>query len=346
MAGDRPAPTGAPRIPETDLILIATAYRLGDIQHVSYLTAGTMNHNWRLTTSIGDFALKRLLDVTPADARRSAEVLTALQQRRLPVAPPALTTSGDRVCQIEGRAYCLLPWIIGHHPTGADLTREQVTDLGALIGRIHQALNGPATGLATTRPTPPTATVRPEAAIAEARRYQRAATSIGGPWDLAVAEALEQRIALIDQHATARPRDDPPRGPYGWTHGDIQPRNVLWRDGRIAAVIDWDRLRPRPYLLEVVRTATIQFATAAHRLDLDRISAFVRGYRSVVTLDESDLADGVRRLWWTNLTDLWHLRHHYDRHNVRCDDLFLADARVLCWWTDHYPTVLTAFTRP
>jgi Ser/Thr protein kinase RdoA (MazF antagonist) len=59
----------------------------------------------------------------------------------------------------------------------------------------------------------------------------------------------------------------------GDLHGDLQYRNVIWQDGRIAAVFDWDRIRVRPYAEEVARTATVQFSHA-DGLDLRRVAAF------------------------------------------------------------------------
>jgi hypothetical protein len=77
----------------------------------------------------------------------------------------------------------------------------------------------------------------------------------------------------------------------------LQYRNVIWQDGRIAAVFDWDRIRVRPYAEEVARTATIQFSHA-DGLDLRRVAALDTGYRTIVPLGGDDLADGVHRLWW------------------------------------------------
>ena len=82
----------------------------------------------------------------------------------------------------------------------------------------------------------------------------------------------------------------------------MQYRNVIWQDGRIAAVFDWDRIRVRPYAEEVARTATIQFSHA-DGLDLRRVAAFVTGYRTTVPLGGDDLADGVHRLWWKRMSD-------------------------------------------
>ncbi len=156
-------------------------------------------------------------------------------------------------------------------------------------------------------------------------------------------DLLDRRVALIDRYAADRPTADDPDGPYGWTHGDLQYRNIIWRDDRIAAVIDWDRIRVRPFAEEIVRTATIQFETP-HGLDLDRVAAFVAGYRSVIPIDSAALADGVHRLWWKRMSNFWHLVYHYDRDDHGCDDLFLSGEAMLHWWTAHRPQVYDAFT--
>ncbi|MFJ8085264.1 phosphotransferase [Streptomyces sp. NPDC096205] len=134
------------------------------------------------------------------------------------------------------------------------------------------------------------------------------------------------------------PRSATPEGDHGWTHGDVQYRNLLWEGGALAAIRDWDRIAVRPYAEEVVRTAQVQFGVGGV-FDLARVSAFVGGYRSVVPLERSALVDGARRLWWKRMTDFWQLEFHYDRGDFSFDDLFTADEALLHWWTDRLDQV-------
>ena len=241
--------------------------------------------------------------------------------------------------------YCVLPWHDGAHLHGPNLAVSQARHLGAMVGQIHERLNslGPTVGLgpATARCARPV--TPPHVAIEEAHRYQAAARAAGGLFDHAVTDLLDRRVALIQTYTDQRPTTDDALGPCGWTHGDLQYRNIIWRHDRIAAVIDWDRIRVRPFAEEIVRTATIQFATP-DGLDLERVAAFVAGYRTVIPIDNVALGDGLHRLWWTRISNFWHLVYHYDRGDHGCDDLSLTGEALLHWWTANRPAVYAAFT--
>lgn len=135
----------------------------------------------------------------------------------------------------------------------------------------------------------------PERALEKAERLSAAALGkgTGSGFDQAAIAALDHRRSLVFECADRRPRSATPVGGYGWTHGDVQYRNVLWQGGELAAFLDWDRVGVRPYAEEVVRTAQVQFGVNGE-FDLARVSAFVGGYRSVVPLESSALLDGAR----------------------------------------------------
>ncbi|MFF9431938.1 phosphotransferase [Streptomyces sp. NPDC014746] len=194
---------------------------------------------------------------------------------------------------------------------------------------------------------PPTLTayvVTPEQTSEKTDRLAVAARADGpgDAFDAAVLVALAKRRVLLAEYAALRPEGDVPAGPYGWTHGDFQYRNLLWAEGELTAVLDWDRLGVRPYAEEVVRTAQVQFGVEGV-FDLERVAAFVSGYRSMVPLEPDALLDAARRLWWKRMTDFWQLEFHYDRGDHSCDDLFIADEALLHWWTERLDEVERAF---
>ncbi|MFG2916401.1 homoserine kinase [Kitasatospora sp. NPDC048298] len=330
-----------------DLVVLGESFGLGEIQEHRFLPNGLMNGNWRLATAEGMFALKRIMDVPLPLARRNLAVMEELADAGVPVGRPLATSTGETVAEIAGRGYCLIPWTEGGHHPGTVLTLDQAADLGVLLGQIHQTLNGDqAARLLPPGPQPATAPVTtPAAAHAEADRFLAliAALENQTAFDADAAQALGSRKVLLDKYAAERPATEVAPGPTGWTHGDVQHRNVLWRDGKIAGVIDWDRIRVRPFGEEVARTATVQFGGEDGFLDLERTAAFVAGYRSVVPIPVSALADAVERLWWKRMSDYWQLVFHYDRDDHSCDHLFLPAERFLSWWTGRREDVQAAF---
>ncbi|MFD4767557.1 phosphotransferase [Streptomyces niveus] len=334
-------------IPESVLVELISAFGLDEVRERRFLADGLMNANWKIDTQAGVFALKRVTDVSLDRLRRNLGVLASLAGDGLPVTAPVATAVGSLVAEVGGGVWCLFPWAAGVHIRGVDLSLAQVGELGAQLGRLHDGLGRAGVrGLLPAVPDMVAADVTtPQRAVEKSERLSRAVrekrTSSG--FDVAAAAALEQRRDLIGKHADRRPEDAVPAGALGWTHGDVQYRNLLWEGWELAAVLDWDRVGVRPYAEEVARTAQVQFGVGGV-FDLARVSAFVRGYRSVVPLEAEALADGVRRLWWKRMTDYWQLEFHYDRGDHSFDELFTADEALLHWWTDRYEQVEDAFT--
>ncbi|MFH8387173.1 homoserine kinase [Kitasatospora sp. NPDC018058] len=332
---------------EEDLVVLGESFGLGEIQACCFLPNGLMNGNWRLETAEGAFALKRIMDVPLPLARRNLAVLAELADAGVPVGRPMATTSGETVAEVADRGYCLIPWLEGGHRPGTELTMEQAGDLGVLLGQIHRVLNGERTArLLPPGSGPASAPVTtPAVAHTEADRFLAMIAALESPaaFDAEAAQALGERKILLDKYGSERPGTEVAAGPVGWTHGDVQHRNVLWRDGKIAGVIDWDRIRVRPFGEEVARTATVQFGGEDGFLDLERTAAFVAGYRSVVPILVPALADAVERLWWKRMSDYWQLVFHYDRNDHSCDHLFLPAERLLAWWTERREDVQEAF---
>ncbi|BCB88790.1 phosphotransferase [Phytohabitans suffuscus] len=70
---------------------------------MAYLAHGLMNRNWQITTTNGRYALKQLLDIPVATARRNLRILTALHEGGVPVCSPLLTRDDAPVVDVGTR---------------------------------------------------------------------------------------------------------------------------------------------------------------------------------------------------------------------------------------------------
>lgn len=322
---------------------VAETYGLGRVYGHRFLSDGLMNRNWRVETETGVFAVKEITDVPLEKVRRNLAVLPGLQEDGVPVPVPLAGPGGSAVAEVAGHDFCVMPWVEGAHVQGVDLTEGEVRTLGTLLGRVHGALRHHTPAPVPDQP-PRTSVTDPLAAREAADKLRALLPSPAtNSLEASSAEALAHRRQMLHRYADLRPTTDRPTGPYGWTHGDFQYRNLLRRGGEVVAVLDWDRLGIRPYAEEVVRTAQVQFGVGG-RFDLERVAAFVNGYRSVIPLSAAALADGLDRLWWKRMTDFWQLEFYLDRHDSTFGDMFLADEALLVWWTEHLSETREAFT--
>ncbi len=83
----------------------AAAFGLGAVQQVEVNAAGLMNRNWRVTAAGGTFAVKQVLDIDAAAARRQHAATRALADRGRPVPAPLSTTGGDTLLEHDGQIY-------------------------------------------------------------------------------------------------------------------------------------------------------------------------------------------------------------------------------------------------
>jgi homoserine kinase type II len=194
------------------------------------------------------------------------------------------------------------------------LSLAEIGGLGALVAEIHAALaQQAALGPAGTRPR--ARVTDPGTAISKADRllgFVAGRQEVTG-FDVTARRLLEERKALVGRHRSSAPQGGDVPGPFGWTHGDLQFRNMLRDGGVVSAVLDWDRIAVRPLGEEVARTAQVQFGGEVGHFDLERVAAFTAGYRSVRPLPRAELADAVERLWWKRMTDYWVFEFHYER---------------------------------
>ncbi|MFG3224470.1 phosphotransferase enzyme family protein [Kitasatospora sp. NPDC048194] len=341
-----PIGTLSPPVPRSALAEVLARYGVGRLLAVEPVAEGLLNRGYRVTTEAGPHFLKCYVDAATANRPKILahhRAMTDLQALGLPVAPPLTCTDhGGTVAGRDGRLFALFPWVDGRHQHGTELPLPQCDALGTLLGRLHGALDdvcAPLEQPAGYRSADPL----DSAELARELRRRARAHRPYGALDALVEQRLDERLELLAEHAHRRP-DPRAAPPTGWTHGDFHGLNLLHDGGRVAAVIDWDKLGPQPRAEEAVRAATLLFNDrTTGTLDLVRVRHYSQAYRASGAATAEHLAAAVHRVWWERLNDFWMLQWRYQRADHRADPLFPASAGQLAWWCQEYEQVLDAF---
>lgn len=331
--------------PGTDLIgRVLGRWRVGTPLDARTLTSGLMNLNWRVETDQGTYALKRVSDVDRRTLRAQHRVVAALADAGIPVPVPLRTRRGGTHAVLDGDRYVLHPWVAGRHRGGLDLSPGECVALGRRLAELHVTLARlmPPVQQSCYVPTP-----RAEDSLVTIERLLEVARTREDrdSFDDLVERRLLERGVLLSRLSGHRPPEADALA-TGYVHGDFHSLNLLFDDaGELTAILDWDRLAVGTYAGEVVRAGVLLFAHRdGHGLDLDRIAAFVTGYRSAGELDALQLRSAAYRMWWERANDFWMLDWRYQRDDVPCGQLFPAAATLVAWWTDNLADVTDAFT--
>lgn len=232
-----------------------------------------------VTTGDGPLVVKVAAD-EPTFERLAAiaTLLGDLDAPGLPVAAPLpARSSARRVVRRSDRALsvAVLPLVEGVHLDVADLAAVRAT--GTLVARLHLAL-------AEVDPAP-FGPGRLDRLTPD--EHRRAAWLHGLP----AGRAPRAHARLTDLLTTL----PPPAPPRQLVHGDVRGANVLVRDGRVAALLDFDELGLGSPTAELA-TAAVLLATQFRRWPPAPPAAqhaLLAGYEDVLPLDDAE------RGWWT-----------------------------------------------
>lgn len=184
---------------------------------------GWDNDIWRLGDRLAVRLPRRAMAATlAAHEQRSLDRLAPL----LPLAVPAPVVTGEPVDGVFPWPWSVVPWYDGDLAATHPPEPSQAAVLGAFLARLHSLAPD---GLADNpfRSGPLAQYSEPMAARLAALRGDPSLDDAGS----ALIDHAE-RVWLAGRAAAPAPQ-------RAWVHGDLHPRNVLTRDGRLHAVLDW-----------------------------------------------------------------------------------------------------------
>jgi homoserine kinase type II len=283
-----------------DTIAILGAFRLGALQHCSFIDRGHVNEKWVLTTKGGQYVLKRrhtsLSQPTLVQAQHA--LVGHLCDLGFPAPAFVRTHDGNTFLEHGGDVYELQEFVPGVPFSAAQ--PSHLTEAARTLGTYHNAVRG----------------FDHEVLHRSAERYGAAALSgivrrLLQSWQPSMQPELRTLTEQLEEHIQHIALRDRRLGQLSELviHGDFHGANLLFQENRIVGVVDYDLAHWCTRAMEVAE-AIIAFCTDPATmlehivypgaLDLEVVSRFVTAYLAVAPLSELEiraLPDMIRTIW-------------------------------------------------
>jgi homoserine kinase type II len=309
--------------------LCEDAWGLHDIAEVEPIEAQPGSAAlFRVSGAGGSFLLKQhLATYGTEDIARAARVSQLLADRGFPTPPLNRTRREAPFVEVGESLLTLRPWVDGEPSDPESLSREQMSELGRVLGWCHRLL-------ADLPVEPSFDWSRGSAEVAS--RLDGLAERIGAraepaEHDELVLEVLDERRALFEEAGDLTPVVE--GCSLQVVHGDFHAGNVIFaEDGSVAAVIDVEG-HTQHRVREVYRA--VAFPQRIGRpavIDVELARAFVEGYAGEAPLSAEELRKGPEILRWRLLRATSNLRlYAEDPEDRGALDRLLWDEELVRW---------------
>jgi homoserine kinase type II len=260
---------------DADVAAIARGFGLGAVSRWRAIAAGTINSNFELDAERGRFFLRVNEGKALGDVAWEGDLVAALAARGVPAPIPREGPDGARYLRHDGHLISCFGWREGVHRRAGEVTPHDATEVGAVLARIHRA------GLELPRAMQ-RASIYDHAHIKG--RFESIRAQAGHDPQLADAIAiLADELAWLDGEAARRAA-----ATQGVIHGDLFRDNVLFDDGRLVAVLDFEQASGGSLAYDVAVAINDWAWSGTPQLDVAR--ALVAGYEEVRRLPDADRA--------------------------------------------------------
>lgn len=284
------SPDGREKFGTEELAVILSHYDLGTIDSIVEFPRGSRKApKLVIVAEHGKFLLKRRARGRD-DAFKVAfchQIQLFLMSKQFPL-PHLIGTKKDNnsLLQWRGGIYELFEYIPGqNYPQ----TLESTFDSGRILALYHKLLEQ-----FQSQYSPPTGSYHMAPSVeAGLRQIPKTLEQVSGIIDL-----CSYLLQSYNHAATTVDRCGIETWPKQIIHGDWHPGNMLFRDNRVVAVIDYDSARLLPRILDIANGA-LQFSILGgdenltkwpDHVDETRFQRFLRGYDEVVLLSEAEIS--------------------------------------------------------
>lgn len=240
-----------------------------EVASVTSLDAGSVNSNFRLVARDGSLWFARVYEEQPmSGAELELRLLSELADLGLPVATPIKRADGNRLAAHGPKPFSIYPWIEGEILCQARLTAADCEKLGEAVGTLHA--------------------LSPRLSRLPGGRFQLADLALRlDEIERTAGEKYEKDLSAIRQALARFTAQRDPGLPQGVIHGDLFKDNVLWRDGQIAALLDFESASSGTFAYDLM--VCVSAWCFSDQFELDLVSALFAGYQRARPLSADEL---------------------------------------------------------
>ena len=258
-------------LPLAEARVLGRAYGV-ELASLEPLSLGSVNSNFRAVASDGRVLFARLYEEQGIAGARAEVALLAALARAGSKVPEALPLAGELPLH-AGKPFVVFPWVAGEILCHARVDTAACERVGAALARVHLASAG-APKLGPGR-------FGPGDMLARLARVQGETTSPALLADVARVQALYAEYVPARSSVL----------PSGIVHGDLFRDNVLFANGEIQALLDFESAFHGPFVYDLMVTIAAWCFKDAFELPL--VHAMVAGYQAVRPLSAEERAEAV-----------------------------------------------------
>jgi homoserine kinase type II len=244
------------------------------VSAVRGILAGSVNSNFELTLSGGGRIFLRIYEEQKSRAAASeAALLEHLSLGGVPTPRPLHLLQGTGelgpdapapgafITEHAGKPVALFPWVSGEVLCGRQVTAKHLFDVGQALARVHVA-GASFEGASPNR--------------FNAARLDR---RLAGVTEVSLPGELARDVVSLKRSLDRWVAESTPPPIEGVIHGDLFRDNVLWENGEITALLDFESASRGSFAFDLM--VTMLSWTYRDSLDTELARSLVEGYGSV-----------------------------------------------------------------
>ncbi|WP_318614598.1 phosphotransferase [Sporosarcina sp. YIM B06819] len=290
-----------------DLIHTCKRYFGFQVEEATPIRRGWLNLKWKITTDAGVFLLKqynkeRYKKYNPEKLVVAFSQQMQLHHRGLPC--PKLYSYEGRflLASDKGELFMVMEYCDGIVIPPGKLSVHQMYDLGRVTGNMHHLLND---GTSRLKRSPEFIPPSREERLAHWETAWNHANHMNKSDLLPILETqynVTEIINLEDFNLNAT----------GWAHRDLWVDNLLFKEKKVSAILDFDRMKYDYPQLDVAR-AVMSGALYKNNFDVSLVRAFIEGYGERCLVEKGFIISSLKMLWFMEST--WWIKASMDQHS-------------------------------